>query len=324
MKWRAMIRGGRRLLWIIFIAVLLSVVTLSGCGADGSAKIPGTVAASTPSAPPRDATPVVKVPQASGKVTKETDGVMIDLPHTDQGYFMARYSGSKAQAKLQVTRKGEQTNTYVLTPQKFDAFPFSQGNGTYSFVVYEQIAGDQYVQIFETAYDVTMVDEKTPFLYANQYVNFTASSKAVAKGAELVQAARGELDAVNAICSYIIKNIKYDYDRAADVQSKALKVYLPDIDQVLAAQKGICFDYAALMAAMLRTQRIPTRLVIGYAGPLYHAWIDVYIHEVGWVNKIAYFDGKNWTLMDPTFAASGVTLSEFVGEGSDYNPVYRY
>ena len=33
--------------------------------------------------------------------------------------------------------------------------------------------------------------------------------------------------------------------------------YLPDVDKVFTENTGICFDYAAVMATMLRTQAIP-------------------------------------------------------------------
>ena len=89
--------------------------------------------------------------------------------------------------------------------------------------------------------------------------------------------------------------------------------YLPDIDETLETGKGICFDYAALMTAMLRTQRIPTRLVVGYAGTLYHAWISVYIEGTGWIDNIIYFDGTQWVRMDPTFAAAGEEAAKYVG-----------
>jgi hypothetical protein len=89
---------------------------------------------------------------------------------------------------------------------------------------------------------------------------------------------------------------------------------------------GICLDYAAVMASMLRSQNIPTRLEVGYAGTAYHAWISTYIAEVGWVNGIISFDGKSWSLMDPTFAAnsSQQTLKNFIGDGSNYSTKYIY
>ena len=77
---------------------------------------------------------------------------------------------------------------------------------------------------------------------------------------------------------------------------------------------------------MLRSQNIPTRLEVGYAGSAYHAWISTYITDVGWVNGIIQFDGVSWSLMDPTFAAnsSEEELRSFIGDGSNYTLKYRY
>ena len=87
-------------------------------------------------------------------------------------------------------------------------------------------------------------------------------------------------------------------------------------------KSGICFDYAALMTAMLRTQGIPTKLVVGYAGSVYHAWISTYTEETGWVNNIIYFDGNNWKLMDPTFASSG--HETYTADSSHYSAKFYY
>ena len=54
---------------------------------------------------------------------------------------------------------------------------------------------------------------------------------------------------------------------------------------------------------MLRSQGIPTRLEVGYAGTVYHAWISTYIKDVGWINGIIQFNGSGWTLIDPTTAS---------------------
>ena len=102
--------------------------------------------------------------------------------------------------------------------------------------------------------------------------------------------------------------------------------YIPDIDNTMKTKKGICFDYASLMAAMLRSQNIPTKLVVGYSGDAYHAWISVYLHESGWIDNIIEFDGKNWSLIDPTLAAnnSGSSVKNYIGDGSNYTVKYLY
>jgi hypothetical protein len=80
------------------------------------------------------------------------------------------------------------------------------------------------------------------------------------------------------------------------------------------------------MSAMLRSQQIPTRLEVGYAGEVYHAWISCYVDEIGWVDNIISFDGENWSLMDPTLAAnnSSSAVEEYIGDGSNYLIKYTY
>ena len=78
------------------------------------------------------------------------------------------------------------------------------------------------------------------------------------------------------------------------------------------------------MAAMLRTQRIPTRLEVGYVGDVYHAWISTYIHGQGWINGIIHFDGNTWELMDPTFASTSSSPKDFLTDRSDYLTKYVY
>ncbi len=58
------------------------------------------------------------------------------------------------------------------------------------------------------------------------------------------------------------------------------------------------------MASLLRSVKVPTKLVVGYSGSAYHAWISGSIEETGWVDNIIQFDGVNWSLMDPTIASS--------------------
>lgn len=70
------------------------------------------------------------------------------------------------------------------------------------------------------------------------------------------------------IRGYIKANYMYDYVKAATVAGGTL----PDIDGCYEKKMGICQDLAALAACMLRVQGVPTRLMVGYAGKMYHAW----------------------------------------------------
>ena len=189
--------------------------------------------------------------------------------------------------------------------------------------VYENISGTKYSTVTSVTFTAKLKNEFAPFLMPNQYVNFSASSKTVAKAQELVGGQSDVLKKVEGIYNYVVKNFTYDKQKAATVQSG----YLPNVDTILASKKGICFDYAAVMAAMLRSQNVPTKLVVGYSGKIYHAWISVYSEKTGWVDGAIYFDGTNWKLMDPTFASSAnqsKQIMEYIGNGANYSAKYFY
>ena len=201
-----------------------------------------------------------------------------------------------------------------------EVFPLVADSGSYTVAIYENVEGTQYASVLSQDIQVSVTDEFGPYLYPNQYVNFNADSLAVAKSSELAYYCNSDTEVVESVYNYIISNFKYDYDKAANVKSG----YLPDIDNVFKENTGICFDYASVMAAMLRTQAIPTRLEVGYAGDEYHAWISTYIQDVGWVNGIIEFDGSTWNMLDPTFASTSSSPKDFVPKDSDYTIKYVY
>ncbi len=272
----------------------------------------------------RDHTPAVRLPMADGTITysNPAETAVIDASHTEDGYVMVSYTGDNPKVKLQITGSNQITYSYDLHGNGFETFPLTSESGAYTVAVYESLPSSRYSLALSQQIDVTISDAFGPYLYPNQYVDFDASTKAVTLASDIVSEAANDLDAVGAIYNYVIQNIAYDYDKANSVQSG----YLPNVDDTLASKKGICFDYAAIMAAMLRSQNIPTRLEIGYAGESYHAWISTYITDIGWINGIIEFDGKDWTLMDPTFAASSSekALKKFIGDGSNYSTEFVY
>lgn len=259
------------------------------------------------------------LPKADGKVTEEHEGVKLDLSHTDQGYFMAAYTGSADKLLIQVEGSDNIPYRYYFDPDgKYNALPLTAGDGNYAVTAYENVGDNRYAVVFTKTVDVTLENQVLPFLYSNQYVNFDENTKAVALAKKLTKG-KTEIEAVQEVYQYVIKNVVYDDEKAATVKSG----YLPNVDDTLKTKKGICFDYAALMTAMLRSSGIPTRLDIGYATNIYHAWISTYLDEQGWVDNVIKFDGKNWTMMDPTFAAGGGDgIQDFITDSSNYNIEY--
>ena len=266
----------------------------------------------------------VRTPAAPGTVVHSNAKAGFDASNASQGYIMAWYGGSTDKVKVQITGGGS-TYTYNLnTAGRKEVFPLTMGDGSYTVAVYERVTGNQYALAYSKQISVKLESAFLPFLYPNQYVNFSASSRTVSVAGTLAADAADQLGVVTNIYNYVISHITYDSYKAANVQSG----YLPSVDSTLAAGTGICFDYAAVMAAMLRSQQIPTRLEVGYvSGGTYHAWISTYIAEVGWVDGIIQFDGKSWKLMDPTFASNGGSspeIMQFIGNGANYQMKYRY
>jgi len=267
----------------------------------------------------------VGMPSAPGTVVQQNEKALIDMSNTKDGYVMIRYL-NKTDKELRVQIKGPSGEVYTYTLKKsgeFEVFPLSDGNGTYKISVHENVTGIKYATVGSATVNVKLNDEFAPFIRPNQYVNYTSDSKAVKKAAELTKNTKTMLEKVGAIYEYVIKNLTYDKDLAESVKSG----YLPDIDKVLEKGKGICFDYAAVTTAMLRSQNIPTKLVVGYADGIYHAWINTYSEETGWMDAVIYFDGKEWKLMDPTFASTSnqsAAIMQFIGKGENYIAKYLY
>lgn len=265
------------------------------------------------------------MPVASGKTVLSNAKAEIDASNTADGYVMIRCK-EKTNSKLKVIIECPSGTKYTYNLNgntSYEVFPLSDGNGTYTLGVYKNIQGTSYSVEYKTTTSVKLTNEFAPFLLPNQYVNYSESSKVVAKAVELTASCKTDIDKIKAVYNFVVTNFTYDKAKASSVQSG----YLPVLDDVLAAKKGICFDYASVMTGMLRSQGIPCKLVVGNAGKTYHAWINAYSESEGWMDAVIYFDGVEWKLMDPTFASSGnqsESVMKFIGDGTNYSPKYLY
>ena len=329
-----------------FFAGLLAALLLCGCGSKEEALLEATVAETTVPAtqtpaetvppetvdssleaqvimeqPPLPAS-VVLLPEPSGLLEQRCEDAVIDYSHAEDGYVMVRYL-TETDQRLKVLVKGSgNTYAYNLPVDEWTTFPLSDGNGTYTVGVYINVTGNKYAVVMTAEIVVELTDEFSPFLRPNQYVNYTVAPETVDLGAQICVGLDHPLDKVAAVYDHVIHGFTYDYEKAKTVTSG----YLPELDLVLAEQKGICFDYAALMTAMLRSQEVPCKLVVGYAGDVFHAWISVWTEEDGWIDGAIFFDGHTWQRMDPTFASSGEgdpEIMEFIQNGT-YKALYLY
>ncbi len=89
------------------------------------------------------------------------------------------------------------------------------------------------------------------------------------------------------------------------------------IEEILETGRGVCQDYAYVMASIMRGWGVPCRYVSGYLGPEAageatgesHAWVE------------CWFPGVGWTGFDPTNNIEGGERHVRVAVGRDYTDV---
>ena len=248
------------------------------------------------------------------------ESVQIDLSMLGEGY-VALTAWSPNRLKFQVLL-GEYSYTYDLSNDgTANIFPLNLGDGWYTFRVMENVVESKYAILYLTEADVALQDPFQPFLHPSVYSNYSENSACVQKARELAAGADSTVGFITSVYDFICGTVTYDVDKAQSVQSG----YLPFPDETMVSGKGICFDYASLAAAMLRSQGVPTMLIFGYVSPddIYHAWNMFYTAETGWVTVDYQVSGGNWNRLDLTFSANGAD-GNFIGDGSNYTDMFYY
>lgn len=128
------------------------------------------------------------------------------------------------------------------------------------------------------------------FIYKQDDVSFTNGqatlwdTKTVELADEMCADCDTDEEKVKSIYNWMIDNFEYDYGYTSVIQ------YF-DVRRTLSSQKGICYDFAHLFAALCRSQNIPCYVVDGDKRDntqYRHTW-----------NRV-YFDGSWWNI-DVTF-----------------------
>lgn len=167
--------------------------------------------------------------------------------------------------------------------------PFVQANQKYRLTI---------VQKFEIAtphfYDINVLKQNPDYSDFDQYERYiseeptieTSYQPIIDKSHELLDSQTNVYDKILKAYEWIQFSMEYDFAYGNRGAKSA-------IDNL----KGVCEDYAKLLIALLRVQKIPAREVVGfrtinnlsnYYAPydvtgLYHAWVEVYFPNIGWL-----------------------------------------
>lgn len=234
------------------------------------------------------------LPEASGEKVKIDGSLTVDCSHMNDGYIMAKAQKSSKKLKVRIKTSGATLNYDLNGDGEFEVFPLQFGSGKYQVSLYKNVSGKKYSEEGKVSMNVDMDDENKCFLYPNQYVPYSADTAAVVKASELCAGMTDAKQIFMAIRGFVESYFAYDYVKMVTVKAGQM----PDIDGTWEKQLGICQDLAAVTVAMLRSQGVYAKMVIGtVGGNSYHAWVNVLI-------------GGEWILYDPTAELNASSKNE--------------
>lgn len=245
---------------------------------------------------------------------------VICTDYVDKGLLRIHYNGEPdAKLKLQVIKGDNQINYNLFGDGRIEDFSLQYGSGEYTARIMQHIEDTKYFAVEARTFTADINDEYNVYLHSIQNVDWDYDKLPIKDVRNIVSQSLSAIDGEELLpsCSidvhqYITEHIKYD-----DAKTENLPFnYLPDIEKTYVDEKGICYDYASLLASMLRSMGIPAKLVKGYASynpKVYHAWNEVYI------------DGE-WVVLDPTQdAALGLSSTDSYQKSfDDYTKIYEY
>lgn len=222
------------------------------------------------------------------------DGASIEFDAENSVVRVKFDSSNYENYKVQVS-KGSTKYNYNLYDGD-EVFPLQMGSGSYTVKLYERVSGNKYRSISSKT-NYLKLEENKVFLQSVQNINWSDKSKAISLAKELGLEKATTKEQFQSIYDEIVKSIVYDYQKASSVSTR----YLPTIDSVYVEKKGICYDYSALMASMLRSLNIPTKMIHGYSvntGEVYHAWNEVLLNEK-WIVVDTTIDAQLFRMGNP-------------------------
>jgi hypothetical protein len=160
------------------------------------------------------------------------------------------------------------------------------GKGVYKITVLQNVSGNKYKPLTTKSVEVDKVDLQYMFSHQSFLVSFNDAMKSISDYDKLLADKSADSAKIETVYNDLVKNYSYDFAKVKTLPND----YVPWIDDMYGSKKGICYDYAALLAGVLRSQGIPTKLVMGYAPNVkeYHAWNEILIDD-------------DWVVVDTTY-----------------------
>lgn len=206
-----------------------------------------------------------------------------DNSKSEQGAVGARYIPSaQKRVKTRVQNNVDKYDYDLFGRESFEYFPLQLGDGDYKIAIFENVIANRYRQVKAQSIKATIKNVLDVFKASVQTVNWNPDMEIIKKAGELTKDLQTDKEKIVVIYNYVVDSFSYDYEKINNINA----TYVPNIDKIFQDKKGICYDYSAVLAAMLRSQNIPSKLIKGYSDLVngYHAWNEVYLaYENRWI-----------------------------------------
>lgn len=230
----------------------------------------------------------------------------INYSSKNKGYVMIACR-TRRKAYLSITQGGETSWQPLVTDGQYHPYLLNSGSGDYTLRVYFHFSSTKYIKMGEVDFPADITAEFDRFLIPTQTVPFTQCPPLYEKAARLYSTTDTDLEFADKCLRWVSRTISYDVQAAEYILTEKPDLYQPDLYTVYQNRTGICLDYAAMFAAMMRSCGVPCQVVYGSVhtqdSELYHAWNLVWL-EVDGVG--------GWWRFDPTLGIAGVDLRTLV------------
>ncbi len=198
------------------------------------------------------------------------------LDDAENGVVVVTYPVEKDVRYKVMLQKDDEKYYYDLTSDAV-RLPLQMGEGTYTLAILKNESGKTYSYEYETTFDVKRIKEDQLYLNSIVNVDWHEENESISFLEQLLENNMNDTLKVEMIHEYLAESLSYDSDKYSTIKG----AYLPDIDEIFESKLGICYDFSSLLASMLRSEGIQTKLVMGYRADtsVYHAWNEVYLND---------------------------------------------
>ena len=192
---------------------------------------------------------------------------------------------------------------YILDAHESNTISLTEGAGTYSIKLHNvKSDGNSTGIITKTFENIEVIlnkeDENSVFNKNTTLVNFKDNT-------EIIDEVFKDTNDVDEIYVYF-ENMGYNYELADKISSGIITEYTVNISDTIREQRGICYDIATSMTAVLRYKGYKAQMVYGYVNNTYHAWVNVLL------------DGQ-WISYDPTIGKTSYDSNMSIYKIDEYH-----